>query len=95
MEMKRKDLEHIALLARLDLSPEELDAMKIHMDRMLQYVEKLNELDTAEVPPAPSVLDLSNVYRDDTPASSLSPEDALQNAPEKEEGGFRVPQVLE
>ena len=95
MEMKRKDLQHIALLARLDLGPEELDAMKIHMDRMLQYVEKLNELDTAEVPPAPSVLDLSNVYREDTPASSLSPEEALRNAPDREEGGFRVPPVLD
>ncbi|MNE73381.1 Aspartyl/glutamyl-tRNA(Asn/Gln) amidotransferase subunit C [compost metagenome] len=65
------------------------------MNAILQYAEKLNELDTENVKPTTHVLQVSNVMRDDVVKESLSQEEALLNAPEDEDGHFKVPAVLE
>ncbi|MNN92319.1 Aspartyl/glutamyl-tRNA(Asn/Gln) amidotransferase subunit C [compost metagenome] len=85
----------MAKLARLHLSPEEEAKLTEQMNAILQYAEKLNELDTENVKPTTHVLQVSNVMRDDVVKESLSQEEALLNAPEDEDGHFKVPAVLE
>ncbi|KUP20691.1 MULTISPECIES: Asp-tRNA(Asn)/Glu-tRNA(Gln) amidotransferase subunit GatC [unclassified Paenibacillus] len=95
MSITVKDVQHVAKLARLQLSPEEEAVFTEQMNAILQYAEKLNELDTENVKPTTHVLQVSNVMRDDVVKESLSQEEALLNAPEDEEGHFKVPAVLE
>ncbi len=95
MSITVKDVQHVARLARLQLSPEEEAVFTEQMNAILQYAEKLNELDTENVKPTTHVLQVSNVMRDDVVKESLSQEEALLNAPEDEEGHFKVPAVLE
>ncbi|MGN7765105.1 MULTISPECIES: Asp-tRNA(Asn)/Glu-tRNA(Gln) amidotransferase subunit GatC [Paenibacillus] len=95
MSITIKDVQHVAKLARLQLSPEEEATFTEQMNAILQYAEKLNELDTENVKPTTHVLQVSNVMRDDVVKESLSQEEALLNAPEAEDGHFKVPAVLE
>ena len=95
MSITVKDVQHVAKLARLQLSPEEEATFTEQMNAILQYAEKLNELDTENVKPTTHVLQVSNVMREDVVKESLSQEEALLNAPEEEDGHFKVPAVLE
>lgn len=95
MSITVKDVQHVAKLARLQLSPEEEATFTEQMNAILQYAEKLNELDTANVKPTTHVLQVSNVMREDVVKESLTQEEALLNAPEDEDGHFKVPAVLE
>jgi aspartyl-tRNA(Asn)/glutamyl-tRNA(Gln) amidotransferase subunit C len=95
MSITVKDVQHVAKLARLQLSPEEEATFTEQMNASVQYAEKLNELDTENVEPTTHVLQVSNVMRDDVVKESLSQEAALLNAPEDEDGHFKVPAVLE
>jgi aspartyl-tRNA(Asn)/glutamyl-tRNA(Gln) amidotransferase subunit C len=95
MSITVKDVQHVAKLARLQLSPEEEATFTEQMNAILQYAEKLNELDTENVKATTHVLQVSNVMRDDVVKESLSQEEALLNAPEDEDGHFKVPAVLE
>ncbi|MHA6532947.1 Asp-tRNA(Asn)/Glu-tRNA(Gln) amidotransferase subunit GatC [Paenibacillus sp. BAC0078] len=95
MSITVKDVQHVAKLARLQLSPEEEATFTEQMNAILQYAEKLNELDTENVKPTTHVLQVSNVMRDDVVKESLSQEEVLLNAPEAEDGHFKVPAVLE
>jgi aspartyl-tRNA(Asn)/glutamyl-tRNA(Gln) amidotransferase subunit C len=95
MSITVKDVQHVAKLARLQLSPEEEATFTEQMNAILQYAEKLNELDTENVKPTTHVLQVSNVMRDDVVKDSLSQEEALLNAPDEEDGQFKVPAVLE
>ncbi len=95
MSITVKDVEHVARLARLALNDEEKDVYTGQLNAILKYAEKLNELDTAEVAPTSHVLPLVNVMRDDEPRPSLPVETVMRNAPEEEDGQFKVPAVLE
>ncbi len=95
MSITVKDVQHVAKLARLQLSPEEEATFTEQMNAILQYAEKLNELDTENVKPTTHVLQVSNVMREDVVKKSLTQEEALLNAPEEEDGHFKVPAVLE
>lgn len=95
MSITVKDVQHVAKLARLQLSPEEEATFTEQMNAILQYAEKLNELDTENVKPTTHVLQVSNVMREDVVKESLSQEEALLNAPDEEDGHFKVPAVLE
>ncbi|MDQ0196700.1 Asp-tRNA(Asn)/Glu-tRNA(Gln) amidotransferase subunit GatC [Paenibacillus wynnii] len=95
MSITVKDVQHVAKLARLQLSPEEEATFTEQMNAILQYAEKLNELDTDNVKPTTHVLQVSNVMRDDVIRESLSQDEALLNAPDHEDGHFKVPAVLE
>jgi len=87
-------VQHIARLARLRFAPEDLAAFTAQFNQILTYVEKLNEAGTEGVEPMTSLLDVTNVLRDDEPGPMLSPAEALRNAPRKTEGFFAVPKVI-
>jgi aspartyl-tRNA(Asn)/glutamyl-tRNA(Gln) amidotransferase subunit C len=95
MNITRKEIEHIALLARLSLSEEEKDLFRPQLNGILGYMEKLNELDTKDIEPTSHVLSLNNVMREDTPAPSLPREEALMNAPSSTDKFYRVPKIIE
>lgn len=95
MELTREQVQHIADLARLALSEEECALYREQLSAILEYFERLQELDTAAIPPTATVLPLSNVMRADEPVPPFPRESMLANAPAVEEGWFRVPAVLE
>lgn len=90
-----KDVEHVANLARLELSEDEKAQFADQLNAILKYAEKLNELDTEGVPPTSHVLPITNVMRDDVNRPSMPVEKVMANAPDEEDGMFRVPAVLE
>jgi aspartyl-tRNA(Asn)/glutamyl-tRNA(Gln) amidotransferase subunit C len=93
--LSREQVEHVARLAHLRLSEEELARMQEQLSAILDYMETLRELDTSTIPPTAQVLPLENITRPDQAGPSIPPDEALANAPEKEAGLFRVPPVLE
>ncbi|MBU0702850.1 MAG: Asp-tRNA(Asn)/Glu-tRNA(Gln) amidotransferase subunit GatC [Chloroflexi bacterium] len=95
MKLSRNQVEHIAELARLALSDEEKALYQEQLSAILEHFERLQELDTAAIPPTATVLPLRNVMRDDETAPPFPQEDILTNAPAAEEGCFKVPAVLE
>lgn len=95
MKLNRKDVEHVALLSRLELSETELDKFTGQLDAILEYIDVLDQVDTSAVEPMAHVLDIRNVMRADVAKPSLPRESALQNAPESENGFFKVPKIME
>jgi aspartyl-tRNA(Asn)/glutamyl-tRNA(Gln) amidotransferase subunit C len=91
MAITREDVLHVADLARLALTEEELERLGGQLNAILEAVGKVSELDLADVPPTSHPLDLVNVWAEDEPRPSLASEEALANAPEREGGFFRVP----
>src|SRR6266496_2120225 len=91
MAITREQVLHVATLARLALSEEELERLGGQLDSILEAVSKVSELDLSDVPPTSHPLDLVNVLAEDEPRPSLPREAALANAPQAEEGAFRVP----
>lgn len=94
MVLTKKQVEHVALLARLELSAEEKEQYATQLSAILEYVEALNKLDTENVPPTAHVLPIKNVFREDLVCDHMANEKALQNAPDKEGNYFRVPRIL-
>ncbi len=95
MSLTLSEVEHIAQLARLELTEEEKSRYREQLSAILDYAQRLQELDTAEIAPTSSVLPARSVLRPDRPHPCLSVEDVLRNAPEAEDNQFRVPPVLE
>jgi aspartyl-tRNA(Asn)/glutamyl-tRNA(Gln) amidotransferase subunit C len=89
------EVEHVARLARLDIAPDEQERMRGQLDAILGYVEQLRQVDTAGVEPTAHVLPLVNVFREDEVQPSYPEEAMLANAPELQDGQFRVPRILE
>jgi aspartyl-tRNA(Asn)/glutamyl-tRNA(Gln) amidotransferase subunit C len=94
MAVTKKDVEKIAELARLKFSEEELENFTPQMNEILSYMDKLNELDTENVKPLSHPVELTNVFREDELKNSISTEEALKNAPAKDEHHFKVPKVI-
>lgn len=95
MKITRQDVENVALLSRLEMTAEELDAYSGQLNAILEYADVLNKLDTQGIEPTAHVLPLNNVMRPDEVKPSLPRELALSNAPEAEDGYFKVPKVME
>lgn len=95
MSITRKDVLHVAGLARLALKEEEIDLYTNQLQRILGHVEKLSELDTKGVEPTANTPHEGNVFREDRARPSLPREAALSNAPESERGCFKVPKIIE
>ena len=91
MAISRDEVLHVARLARLALSDEEIDRLGAQLNAILEAVGKVSELDLADVEPTANPLDLVNVWAEDEPKESLPVEDALANAPDREAGFFQVP----
>jgi aspartyl-tRNA(Asn)/glutamyl-tRNA(Gln) amidotransferase subunit C len=94
VSLTRADVQKVSLLARLLLSPDEMDALTVQLGQIVQYVELLDELDTENVEPMAHAMDLSNVFADDQVQASLDRELALANAPKRDDECYRVPAVL-
>jgi aspartyl-tRNA(Asn)/glutamyl-tRNA(Gln) amidotransferase subunit C len=87
----RDQVLHVARLARLRLSDEELERMPAELSKILEHVERMDLLDLDGVEPTSHVVEVQNVLRDDVPRPSLPRERTLQGAPDPADGGFRVP----
>lgn len=95
MSITIQDVVHVANLARLALSEEEMETFTGQLNKILQHAEELQKLDLENVEPTSHVLPIENVMREDRPRTWLTNEQALANAPDKEAGQFRVPAVME
>lgn len=95
MKISKDDVTKVAELARLEVTEEETGIFTEQLGNILEYIEKLNELDTDNVEPTSHVLDISTPLREDKVVKWLSIEEVLQNAPESEDDFFVVPQVIE
>ncbi len=95
MAISLKDVEYLSHLARLQLTPEELQRFAPQLEEILTYVEKLKAAPTQGIPPTTHVLNLSNVFREDQEIPSLPTDAALANAPSREGPFFKVPKVIE
>jgi aspartyl-tRNA(Asn)/glutamyl-tRNA(Gln) amidotransferase subunit C len=89
------EVDHVAHLARLDITPEEREVFAGQLGEILEYVDRLQELDTEGVEATFAVQPRTNVFREDEPGPPLGPEQALANAPEREGDYFRIPRILE
>jgi aspartyl-tRNA(Asn)/glutamyl-tRNA(Gln) amidotransferase subunit C len=89
--IEREQVLHVARLARLRLSEEEVERMSGELSSILGHIEKINELDLDDVAPTAHVIDVENVLRPDEPRPSLPRERALDQAPDADDSGFRVP----
>jgi aspartyl-tRNA(Asn)/glutamyl-tRNA(Gln) amidotransferase subunit C len=95
MEIDDKLIDHIAHLSRLEFEGEAKEGIKNDLNRILSFVEKLNELDTENVEPLVYMTDEFNVLREDIVVQETSQQDALKNAPKKDSDYFKVPKVVE
>ncbi|MDR7867451.1 MAG: Asp-tRNA(Asn)/Glu-tRNA(Gln) amidotransferase subunit GatC [Sporomusaceae bacterium] len=95
MKITRKDVEHVALLSRLELGENDVEKFTGQLNAILDYIDVLNKVDTSGVEPTAHVLPVTNVMRADEAKLSLPRELALANAPEQEDGYFKVPKILE
>ena len=93
MAIGRDEVLHVAKLARLELAEGEVERMQEQLSAILEAIGTVAELDLSDVEPTSHPLDLVNVWAEDDPEPSLSPEDALANAPDPEDGYFGVPPV--
>lgn len=89
------EIEHVALLARLELSDDEKKLFSKQVGSIINYIDKLDKLDTSDVEPTAHVFPIKNVFREDKLRPSLPREKALQNAPGKNDNFFRVPKIIE
>ncbi|GIP41134.1 aspartyl/glutamyl-tRNA(Asn/Gln) amidotransferase subunit C [Paenibacillus sp. J31TS4] len=95
MSISIHDVEHVAKLARLDLTDAEKETFTEQLNAILRYAEQLNALDTENVEPTTHVIPVANVMRDDEARPSLPIDRVMLNAPDEEDGQFKVPAVLE
>lgn len=96
MSVTKEDLHYVANLARLQLDDSETESLLSDMNKILGYIETLNELDTSEIQPLEHVLELTaETFRQDKAMPSLEHEEALKNAPDADSDYFRVPRVIE
>ena len=94
MPITLAEVKHVAALAKLSFTEEELAKIAKELDAIVGYVEQLKELNVDDVPPTAHVLDLHNVFRDDKVEPWLTNAEALQNAPAQKKGYFSVPKVI-
>ena len=95
MKITKEQVLYVAHLARLDLSADAIERFAGQIDEILGYIEKLNQVDTADVEPTSHAILLTNAFRDDEHRQHLDRERALANAPEQEDGSFVVPKIID
>lgn len=95
MKVSAEEVKKIALLSRLEIKEDRVEAVQQQLSDILSYMGLIEQADISEVEPTAHAVSMSNVMRDDAPQESLPNEDALQNAPEAEGGYFKVPKVIQ
>ncbi len=93
-KITNETIEYVSILAKLELSDEEREQAKTDMSRMLEYIDKLGELNTDDVEPMSHVFPVENVFREDVITNSDTREQLLSNAPEQKDGMFMVPKTF-
>jgi aspartyl-tRNA(Asn)/glutamyl-tRNA(Gln) amidotransferase subunit C len=93
--ISREEVAHLARLSRLAVTEQELDTFAGQLDVILQAVARVGEVTAADIPPTSHSVPLTNVLRDDVVQPSLTPDEALAGAPDREDNRFRVPRILE
>ena len=93
-KISKKDVEYVAKLARLKLRETEKEAHAEQLNKILGYMDKLNQLDTTHIKPTSHVVEMQNVFREDAVNPSIPVDNAIQNAPDKKDNFFRVPKVI-
>jgi len=94
-EVSREEVEHVAQLARMALTSQDLERVGTELNRILEHFNRLQELDTEDVAPTSHAIPMTNVFREDQVGESLSVEDVVENAPERSDDFFRVPRIVE
>ncbi|QGG49003.1 Asp-tRNA(Asn)/Glu-tRNA(Gln) amidotransferase subunit GatC [Heliorestis convoluta] len=94
MALTREEVEHVAKLARLELSEGEVEKYTVQLNAILEYARKLDDLDTSNVPPTAHAFPLENIMREDKVTASMEQERVVANAPDEEEGFFKVPRIV-
>ena len=94
MKITIDEVNYVAALARLELKPKEAEAMAGQLDKILSYVDKLNEIDTSQTEPTTHAISITNAFREDELRDSLGQEKALANAPRQNGESFVVPKVI-
>ncbi len=94
MKISREEVEHVAHLARLHLSDAELQKMTAQLDTILSYVQKLEQLDTENLPPTTHAFSVCNAFREDEIRESLSQQDSLACSPQHTDEMFQVPRII-
>jgi aspartyl-tRNA(Asn)/glutamyl-tRNA(Gln) amidotransferase subunit C len=95
MKVTKETIEHVAGLARLNISEAEKEKLTFEMEQIISYVDKLNELDTRDIKPMEHVIPIQNVLREDRVTSSYDREKLLVSAPSQDNGCYKVPKVVE
>lgn len=95
MAITKETVEYVAHLARIELKPKELEKLSQQLKSILGFIDKLKKIDIKDIPATSHILPLTNVLREDNPKQSLSCEEALKNAPSRQENFFVVPKVIE
>jgi aspartyl-tRNA(Asn)/glutamyl-tRNA(Gln) amidotransferase subunit C len=95
MTLNLEEVEHIATLARLSLTPVEKELFRLQLSSILDHVARLQDLDTRQIPPTFSVSSLTSVWREDEPTPGLATQELLSRAPQTEAGQFRIPPVFD
>ena len=95
MSLTKNEIEHVARLARLELTEKEKDEFTGQLNEILNFVEQLKRIDTKGIEPTAHAIPVSNVFRPDHTKPSLDPELALSNAPDRIDNFFKVPKILE
>ncbi len=95
VKISDETIEYVGILAKLELSEEEKQQAKKDMERMLQYIDMLNELDTSRVEPMSHIFPVHNVFREDVVTGTDEREKTLANAPACKDGAFQVPKTIE
>jgi len=95
MKITKDIIEHVANLARLNLTETEKDKLTVEIAEIIAYFDKLNELDTTGIEPTSHVLPIKNVFREDKVEKSYDRDKILRNAPSQDDGCFKVPKVVE
>jgi len=95
VKITSEEVRHVAILARLDLPPDEQERLAGQLDRILEYMDKLNELDTTGVEPMSHAVDVVNVLRPDRAVNQPQTEALLRNAPAREDDFLSVPKIIE
>ncbi|MFQ5999211.1 MAG: Asp-tRNA(Asn)/Glu-tRNA(Gln) amidotransferase subunit GatC [Candidatus Bathyarchaeia archaeon] len=92
--LSKKEVEHIAWLAHIELSEKEKDLFTTQFNDILDYFKKIDKVDTEGIQPTYHVLDIENIYREDEASPSLPPEETLKNAPKKEKQFLKAPRIV-
>ncbi|WP_105614499.1 Asp-tRNA(Asn)/Glu-tRNA(Gln) amidotransferase subunit GatC [Vallitalea okinawensis] len=95
MKITKEQVQHVANLARLNLTEEEQVELTTDLENIIAFADKLNELNIEHIKPTAHVIPIENVFRKDEVRPSLEREDLLSNAPDKQEGCFYVPKIVE